>query len=319
MSIKSFLKLVEIRTKLASLMPFLLGTVYALYHFQRFNFINFILMFGSLFIFDMFTTALNNYLDYKRAVKKQGYNYEKHNAIVKYNLTETSVLITIAVLFSLATALGIVLFFNTNIIVLIVGMLSFLVGICYSFGPVPISRTPLGEVFSGFFMGFVILFLATFVHIYDLDIINLNFESFKLYFYIDIVEVLCIFLLSLITVCCIANIMLANNICDIEDDIENRRYTLPIYIGKERALWLFKAIYYFAFADIILLVILKIIPPICIVALLIFIPVSRNIKLFYAVQTKKDTFDLSVKNFLMMSGSVTLLFFGTWLVNLIVK
>ena len=276
-------------------------------------------MFGSLFIFDMFTTALNNYLDYKRAVKKQGYNYEKHNAIVKYNLTETSVLITIAVLFSLATALGIVLFFNTNIIVLIVGMLSFLVGICYSFGPVPISRTPLGEVFSGFFMGFVILFLATFVHIYDLDIINLNFESFKLYFYIDIVEVLCIFLLSLITVCCIANIMLANNICDIEDDIENRRYTLPIYIGKERALWLFKAIYYFAFADIILLVILKIIPPICIVALLIFIPVSRNIKLFYAVQTKKDTFDLSVKNFLMMSGSVTLLFFGTWLVNLIVK
>jgi len=319
MSIKSFLKLVEIRTKLASLIPFLLGTVYALYHFQRFNFINFILMFGSLFIFDMFTTALNNYLDYKRAVKKQGYNYEKHNAIVKYNLTETSVLITIAVLFSLATALGIVLFFNTNIIVLIVGMLSFLVGICYSFGPVPISRTPLGEVFSGFFMGFVILFLATFVHIYDLDIINLNFESFKLYFYIDIVEVLCIFLLSLITVCCIANIMLANNICDIEDDIENRRYTLPIYIGKERALWLFKAIYYFAFADIILLVILKIIPPICIVALLIFIPVSRNIKLFYAVQTKKDTFDLSVKNFLMMSGSVTLLFFGTWLVNLIVK
>jgi len=276
-------------------------------------------MFGSLFIFDMFTTALNNYLDYKRAVKKQGYNYEKHNAIVKYNLTETSVLITIAVLFSLATALGIVLFFNTNIIVLIVGMLSFLVGICYSFGPVPISRTPLGEVFSGFFMGFVILFLATFVHIYDLDIINLNFESFKLYFYIDIVEVLCIFLLSLIAVCCIANIMLANNICDIEDDIENRRYTLPIYIGKERALWLFKAIYYFAFADIILLVILKIIPPICIVALLIFIPVSRNIKLFYAVQTKKDTFDLSVKNFLMMSGSVTLLFFGTWLVNLIVK
>ncbi|HHV98375.1 MAG TPA: prenyltransferase [Clostridiaceae bacterium] len=319
MSIKSFLKLVEIRTKLASLMPFLLGTVYALYHFQRFNFINFILMFGSLFIFDMFTTALNNYLDYKRAIKKQGYNYEKHNAIVKYNLTETSVLVTIAILFSLATALGIVLFINTNIIVLLVGMLSFLVGICYSFGPVPISRTPLGEIFSGFFMGFVILFLAAYVHVFDQDIVTLSFESFRMSFNIDIVELLYIFLLSLIPQCGIANIMLANNICDIEDDIENRRYTLPIYIGKERALWVFKAIYYIAFVNIIILVVFKIVPWICIAALLTFIPVNKHIKLFYAEQTKNNTFDLSVKNFLMMTGVTTLLFFAAWLVSLIVK
>ena len=168
-------------------------------------------------------------------------------------------------------------------------------------------------------MGFVILFLATFVHIYDLDIITLSFENFKLYFYMDIVELLYIFLLSLITMCGIANIMLANNICDIEDDIENRRYTLPIYIGKERALWIFRAIYYFAFVDIIALVVLKIIPIVCIIAMITFIPVNKHIKLFYEKQTKKDTFDLSVKNFLMMSASITLLVFITWLVGLVVK
>ena len=317
MSIKSFLKLVEIRTKLASLMPFFLGTVYAVYHFQRFRFANFLLMLGSLFIFDMFTTALNNYIDYKRAIKKQGYNYEKHNAIVKYNLTETSVLITMGVLFSLATVLGIVLAVNTNIIVLAVGILSFFIGICYSFGPLAISRTPFGEIFSGFFMGFIILFLASFVHIHDLEIITLSFKNFGLHIYIDIIELLYIFLLSLITVCCIANIMLANNICDIEDDIANKRYTLPIYIGKERALRLFKIIYYFAFADILVLVILKVIPPICIIALLTFIPVNKNIRLFYAEQTKKNTFDLSVKNFFMITGSVMLTFIAAWLVSLL--
>ncbi len=318
MSIRSFLKLVEIRTKLASLMPFLLGTVYALYHFQTFNFTNFVLMFGSLFIFDMFTTALNNYLDYKRAVKRHGYNYEKHNAIVKYNLTETSVLITIAVLFSLATILGILLAVKTNVVVLALGVLSFLVGICYSFGPVPISRTPLGEVFSGFFMGFVILFLSAYVHVYDHSIVTLGFENSRLSVYINVIEVFYIFLLSLITQCTIANIMLANNICDIEDDIENKRYTLPIYIGKERALKLFRAIYYVAFVDIIILVILKVVPIICIFALLTFIPVNKHIGLFYEKQTKKDTFDLSVKNFLMMSASVTLLLFAAWLIKLII-
>ena len=34
----------------------------------------------------------------------------------------------------------------------------------------------------------------------------------------------------------VANIMLANNICDMEDDFINRRLTLSIYLGKENAL-----------------------------------------------------------------------------------
>ena len=34
----------------------------------------------------------------------------------------------------------------------------------------------------------------------------------------------------------VANIMLANNNCDMEDDFINRRLTLSIYLGKENAL-----------------------------------------------------------------------------------
>ncbi|WP_185650869.1 hypothetical protein [Clostridium sp. DJ247] len=67
---------------------------------------------------------------------------------------------------------------------------------------------------------------------------------------INIIEVLYIFLISLPLISGIANIMLSNNICDIEDDLENKRYTLPVYIGSDNALKLYKALYYIAYISI---------------------------------------------------------------------
>lgn len=95
--------------------------------------------------------------------------------------------------------------------------------------------------------------------------------------------------------------MLANNICDIEDDKENMRYTLPIYIGKENSLKLFKVLYYIAYVDILVLLITKILPLISILIFLTFFFVNKNIKEFYKKRTKKDTFVLSVKNFLIIN------------------
>lgn len=301
MSISGFFKLVEIQTKVASVIPFTVGTLYALYHFGSFKPVNFIIMFISLISFDMATTAINNYYDYKRAKKTHGYNYESHNAIVSHNMKESTVMFVITSLLVIAALAGIVLFLNTSPLILLLGAMSFGVGILYSFGPVPISRTPLGELFSGLFMGFVIVFISVFVHVYDTGIIGLSYVNGILGFSLDLPETAYIFLLSIPTINGIANIMLANNICDIEDDIENRRYTLPIYIGRERALLVYKTLYYTCYADILLLALLGIAPWATLITLLTLIPVSRNIRSFYKLQTKKDTFILSVKNFLIMN------------------
>ncbi|WP_434655123.1 1,4-dihydroxy-2-naphthoate polyprenyltransferase [Thermoanaerobacterium thermosaccharolyticum] len=301
MNVKSFLKLVEIQTKAASVTPFALGTVYALFAFHDFKLVNFLLMLLSLLSFDMATTAINNYMDYKKANKTHGYNYEKHNAIVRDNLSESSVVATIIVLLLIASTAGFILFLRTNVLVLLIGMASFAVGILYSFGPIPISRMPLGEIFSGFFMGFVIVFLSVFIHVYDKNIAYVTYSSGIFNVWFDVFVAMKIFFISLPAVMGIANIMLANNICDIEDDLENRRYTLPIYIGKEKALKLFKALYYISYIDIVVLVILKVLPLLALIVLLTFVPINKNIKEFYKVQTKKDTFPLSVKNFLMMN------------------
>lgn len=308
MNIKSFLSLVEIRTKVASVIPFILGTIYALYRFNTFNLANFFLMLGALLLIDMTTTALNNYFDFRRARKKHGYNYETHNAIVRYQLKEVTVVATIVFMISVAVLLGIILTVNTDIVVILIGALSFAIGVCYSFGPVPISRTPLGELFSGFFMGFLITFLSVYIHIYDRSIVLLGFQNTNLMLQLNYLEIVYIFLLSIPTVCCIANIMLANNICDISDDIQNRRYTLPIYIGKRYSLWLFAGLYCIAYADIVILVILKLVPAICILTILTAFPVYKNLKLFFAVQSKKETFPLCIKNFFLIVIPFIILF-----------
>ncbi len=302
MSLVSFLKLVEIQTKVASMIPFALGTLYSVYRFGRFNPRNFIILFISLLSFDMVTTAINNYYDYKKAHKTHGFNYESHNAIVSYKLRESTVIAAIFILLAIAAVFGFILFLNTSYVILLLGAVSFAVGILYSFGPVPISRTPLGELMSGLFMGLIIVLISVYVHVYDLGIINVISEGSTLGISFNWIEVLYIFLLSVPTVNGIANIMLANNICDIEDDIENKRYTLPIYIGKDRALTVFKALYYICYADLLLLIALSVTPFTTALTVATFIPVSRNIKLFYEKQTKKDTFILAVKNFLIINA-----------------
>jgi len=309
MKIRSFLKLVEIQTKVASVVPFIVGTLYTIYHYKTFKVVNFLIMLVSLLCIDMATTAINNYQDYRKAIKKYGYGYESHNAIVRDKLSERSVRITIFALLTIATAFGLLLFLNTNVIVLLIGMLSFLVGITYSYGPVPISRTPFGEVFSGFTMGFFITFLAIYIHIFDNELITLALKESMLGIQMNLQELVYIALLTVPAIIGIADIMLANNICDIEDDIVNNRYTLPIYIGKDKSLKIFEVSYYFAFLAIIILILLKIIPYTCILSLLAFLIVRKNVEAFKKVQTKKDTFVFSVKNFIIINGSlaVTLL------------
>ena len=67
---------------------------------------------------------------------------------------------------------------------------------------------------------------------------------------LDIIAQLKVFLLSLPLVCTIANIMLSNNICDLETDITNHRYTLVYYIGKKQALVVYQVLYAIAFGAI---------------------------------------------------------------------
>ena len=308
MSINSFFKLVEIQTKVASMVPFFTGSLFAIYNYNQFSIKNFLLMFISLLSFDMLATTINNYIDYKNAEKKHGYNYEKHNAIVHYNIKENTVIKIIIILFSIASITGFMLYLNTDIVVLTLGIISFIVGILYSFGPIPISRMPLGEIFSGFFMGFIIIFISSYIHVSSLKIANIFLENEIINIVFDYKELIKIFFVSIPAVNGIANIMLANNICDKEDDLANKRFTLVVHIGIDRALKLYKVLYFIIYITITILVILDFLPIFSLLVLITYIPVKNNINKFFDKQKKNETFVLAVKNFLMINLSYVLSF-----------
>lgn len=306
MTISSFLQLVEIRTKVASVIPYLLGTFYTLYTFDTFKPKNALLMFLSMIIFDMTTTAINNYIDYTKAIKKDSYGYEVHNAITLHGLNIKGVRYLIYVMLFISASLGIILALNTNIIVFLLGVLCFAIGILYTFGPLPISRTPFGEIFSGVTMGLILPFISIYIHIFDQNIINLSLTKSKFLMFLDIRMLFSIGITCIPLITCIANIMLANNICDMEEDFPNKRFTLPIYIGKEKALILWECLYYLAYISIVIGVILKVLPLISVGTLFTLIPVLKNIQAFEAKQFKGETFIYSVKNFIILNIVYTL-------------
>ncbi|MFO7814438.1 MAG: 1,4-dihydroxy-2-naphthoate polyprenyltransferase [Halanaerobiales bacterium] len=309
MNLKSFFSLVEIRTKVASMLPLMIGTLYVVFRFNSFNPLNFIFFFLSLIFIDMATTALNHFYDFKKAKNEYGYNYNIHNPVKSYNLSNKNVITIIIILLTTAVISGLILYLRTDLLILLIGALSFFVGITYSFGPIPISRTPLGELFSGIFMGFFIFFIATQIHLPPQQkIINLIYQNYNIIFEIHIIELIFIFCASLPLILSIANIMLANNISDIEDDKKNDRYTLPIYIGKKNALFLFKTLYYIIFLDFIFLIALKIVPLFSLIIFVSLIPVYKNIQTFMQKQTKKDTFNTCIENFLWINGLYLLSF-----------
>lgn len=305
MKLSSFLKLVEIQTKVASMVPFVAGIVFTLYRYQVFKPIHLLIYFGCLVCVDMATTAINNYMDYKRAILREGYNYESHNAIVKDGLKEPQVLTVILGLIFVGGVLGIILFIMTDVVVFFIGFVAFGIGILYSFGPIPISRTPLGELFSGIMMGGFILFVAIYVQIYEMGIIHLLLSDWVLSVKIDLYELIVIAFVAAPYILMIGGIMLANNICDIEEDLLNKRYTLPNYIGKKNGLILFELIYYASYLLIVIAVIMGWLPLTGLLTLLTYPVVRKGIKQFALLQTKKDTFVVSVKNFVLI-GSVSI-------------
>lgn len=304
MKIKAFLKLVEIQTKVASVIPFFTALLYVLYSTKQINTLNMVIMFFSMIIFDMTVTALNNYGDYSRAIKKHGYNYEVHNSIVQYNLKTSTVKIVIVVMFLLSAILGVLLVYRTNIITLLLGGVCFAIGFLYSFGPMPISRTPFGEIFSGLTMGIGIPFITYYANVFDQNVLNITYAAPTLSVTLDVYQIVGILLVSLPCVFGIANIMLGNNICDIEDDLQNKRYTLPVLVGKDKSLVLLKLLYALAYVAIVAAVVLRYLPLYSLLALLTMIPLTKNIKRFAANATKKDTFGLIVASFVQISVSL---------------
>jgi len=294
--IKRFLDYVEITTKITSVLTFLMTVAYLFSMKQPINGKLTLIFFASMFLFDLTTTAINNYVDTK--TNDQTLQFKRRTAFS-----------IILILFVLSAALGIYLTYLTDVAVLLLGGLCFLCGVLYSYGPIPISRQPFGEIFSGFFYGLLIPFILLYINMPKGTYFSfaINFQTISLN--LQIMPLITVLLLSVAPVCVTANIMLANNLCDIENDILVKRYTLPYYLGKHKALSLFTGLYYLTYFATIVMVILRILSPVCLLSLLTVFFVQKNINKFIKKQDKATTFILAVKNFVIIMATNSLMIF----------
>lgn len=290
-----FLNYIEIKTKITSIFAFLITLAYILYIGKPVNWKLTLIFFASMFIFDLTTTAINNYIDTKTNHLALG--FERGTALA-----------IIYVMLGISTLLGLYLAYLTDVVILLMGAVCFICGILYTFGPVPISRQPLGELFSGIFYGFFIPFILLYINLPEGTFLSLDLSWNTIALNLNVIPIITVILLSIIPVCATANIMLANNICDVERDIKVKRFTLAYYLGK-KAVYLFAGLYYIAYLDIILMVVLRMLPPVCLLSIISVYFVQKNIELFFKVQDKATTFIVSIKNYVLIMGSVCLTLF----------
>lgn len=303
---KAFLKFVEIQTKVASVFPFMMGTLMALYLDQNIDGFNLFLMLISLICIDMATTGYNHLFDYKRALLKTGYHYEQHNPISSGELKVTSAQIGLMLLVGMGAIAGILLVLRTDMLILILGGLAFGVGLGYSMGPLPLSRTILGELFSGVFMGGLITFISAYIHFDAAQIIRIYNIDQIVTLWINFSLVLPILMISIPLIFLISNIMLANNICDMSEDFINKRYTLPISIGLVNSKRLYFGLVVGAYLALLIGMILKILPfQFALVDLTIPV-IWIQTQAFLREPVKSKTFKMAVKNFILFAMAMVL-------------
>ncbi len=291
--IKRFLDYTEIKTKITSIFAFLITIAFLLYRDQQVEWKRTGIFFSSMFLFDLATTAINNYIDTKS--NGQVLQFQRKKA-----------LIIIYALFGISAMLGLYLAYMTDIVVLLIGGLCFLCGIFYTYGPVPISRQPLGEIISGISYGFFIPFLLMYINMPKGTFLTLNLSLETINMEFEVMPIITVLLFSVAPVCTTANIMLANNICDVEKDIAVRRHTLPYYLGQ-RALYLFAGLYYLTYVATIAMAALKILSPVSLISLLTIWVVQKNINKFMKHQVKSMTFVVSIANYIIIMGANTIL------------
>lgn len=293
--VMKFFHYTELKTKITSIFTFLLSLAFLFYQNVEIDWFKTGIFFLGMLGFDLTTTAINNYIDSKDNGQKLDFS-RRVSLLIIYGL------------FAFSTVFGLYLAYLTDLVILFVGGVCFLCGIFYTYGPLPISRMPLGELVSGFFYGMLIPFIIFYISYPEGTFLEYSLSLEQVSLTLNVVPFLVLFLLSLIPFSVTANIMLANNICDLEKDILVKRHTLPYYIGKA-ALPLFVGLYGLSFISLILMVVFQILSPICLVALLVAVPVWKNIQRFLQKQEKATTFDISIKNFIFIMGAVTVVIF----------
>jgi 1,4-dihydroxy-2-naphthoate octaprenyltransferase len=131
------------------------------------------------------------------------------------------------IFYGIAILLGIYICMESSWWIAVIGLVCMAIGYLYTGGPIPISYTPFGELFSGVLMGTVIIGIT-----YYIQTLTLTSE---------------VILISIPVTIFIGSINLSNNIRDRDGDKIGGRKTIAVLIGREKAITLLAASFIVAY------------------------------------------------------------------------
>lgn len=245
-----FLRIVEIRTKTVSLSGFAIGASYTWYQYDTISIPVLIVYLAAVLAVDMATTGFNTFFDFYSGVDRRGTNREADKVLVHQGVAAGPALLISLGLYAVAMVLGIILAFIATPWVIPIGAASMLVGFLYNAGPLPISRTPVGDLFAGGFLGWLLVTLSVFVLAPDTMTAT------------DLV-------VGVPSLLMVASILTVNNTCDIVGDTEAGRRTLSILVGRRWAELIIYLLGGGAQVTVLILVVVGVFPRITVVTTLI--------------------------------------------------
>lgn len=210
--LKNFFSVVEMRTKVVSITTLSSALVYVWWRFGFPSLYPLIIMWVASLAVDMGTTAFNNYFDYLKGTDVNRDESEPDKLLALGKVEPSFVFWSAFICYIVAIVLGLIIGLSINLWLIPVGFVCMCAGFLYTGGPIPISRTPFGELFAGGFLGCILFLIATKVWGGIVDSKSL--------------------LAALPCACVIASILMVNNTCDIAGDILAGRKTLAIILGS---------------------------------------------------------------------------------------
>lgn len=300
MTLKQYILLSQMEYSSTTFFPGFMGILYAWYNYESFHLAFSLLALLTVILFQLAISLRDNYLDYIIADKKSA-DSAQEMILGKERIPLKNVRFAYYITGAISILIGLFLVLQTTYILFIIGIAGILIGILYTYGPIPISSTPTGEFFVGLSYGFGIFTALLYVNTFEVLIVN----------WITLGQII---VASIPTTITVISVLLANNICDLEEDIEDDRFTLPYYIGIEKALTVFKSFYYAGYIAIILSIVFGTFPRFVALSLLTFPYVFKNIQIFMSEQDKTTTFLTTIINSIVIPIPLILTFFiGAWL------
>lgn len=222
-TLKMAVELAAPHTWPASILPVLVATSCAIVHSPALDVLIVCALLAICILMQASVNTFNDYYDFVKGADSEEDNVDITDAVLVYNHINPASALRLAVgLLVAAFAIGVYVIYCAGWIPLVLGIIGAVIVITYSAGKTPISYLPIGEVVSGFVMGGLIPLACYQVLTGELNFVVLAW--------------------SIPTIIGIGLIMMTNNTCDIEKDIEVSRRTLPTLLGRPHARKLYHAL-----------------------------------------------------------------------------